>query len=101
MGMSDGPSSASNGNDHALARPAHIRVAAVGDLHVARTARGELEPLFRQISESADVLALCGDLTNHGLAEEAQVLAKDLAAAAKLPIVAVLGNHDYEAGQVE
>jgi Icc-related predicted phosphoesterase len=101
MGMPDGTSLASNGNDRAFAHPTPIRVAAVGDLHVSRTARGELEPLLRQISESADVLALCGDLTNHGLAEEAQVLAKDLAAAAKLPIVAVLGNHDYEAGQVE
>ena len=100
VGMADGAVAKSNGN-HQSPRPTQIRVAAVGDLHVARTGRGELEPLFRQISESADVLALCGDLTNHGLAEEAQVLAKDLAASAKLPIVAVLGNHDYEAGQVE
>jgi len=99
-GMVDGPPSKSNGNEQSP-RDGHVRVAAVGDLHVARTARGELVPLFRQISESADVLVLCGDLTNHGLAEEAQVLAKDLAASAKLPIVGVLGNHDYEGGQVE
>lgn len=75
-------------------------MAAVGDLHVGTT-RGEYESMFRQISESADVLVLCGDLTNHGLSTEAQVLAKDLASAAKLPTVAVLGNHDYEAGQAD
>jgi Icc-related predicted phosphoesterase len=87
------------GEDATVAGASAIRVAAIGVLHVAKTARGEFEPMFRQISESADVLILCGDLTNHGLLEEAQVLAKDLSAAAKLPVVAVLGNHDYEAGQ--
>jgi Icc-related predicted phosphoesterase len=49
--------------------------------------------------ESADILALCGDLTDTGLPEEAHLLAKEFAAA-KLPTVAVLGNHDYESGCV-
>jgi Icc-related predicted phosphoesterase len=57
--------------------------------------------LLQQISASADILAICGDLTNHGLAEEAKILAGELAQGAKMPIVAVLGNHDYEAGQAE
>jgi Icc-related predicted phosphoesterase len=76
-----------------------VRIAALGDLHYGRTsAPGSLQPLFAQISESADVLALCGDLTDYGLVEEARGFVKELAAV-KIPIVAVLGNHDYESNQ--
>jgi Icc-related predicted phosphoesterase len=75
-----------------------VRVAAVGDIHCTRSSQGTLQPLFAQAAQLADVLLLCGDLTDYGLAEEAEVLAKELTAA-KLPIVAVLGNHDYESGQ--
>ena len=78
-----------------------VRVAAVGDVHCNTGCRGSLQPLFARIAESADVLALCGDLTDHGLPEEARVLAQELAASAKLPTLAVLGNHDYESGQVD
>ena len=72
-----------------------IRVAAVGDLHCTRTSEGAFQALFARIAEAADVLVLCGDLTDYGTAEEARVLAKELAAA-KLPKLAVLGNHDFE-----
>jgi Icc-related predicted phosphoesterase len=72
-----------------------IRVAAVGDLHCTRASQGALQALFMRIGESADVLALCGDLTDRGLADEARILAKELGAI-KLPKVAVLGNHDFE-----
>jgi Icc-related predicted phosphoesterase len=58
-----------------------------------------LQPLFTQIAERADVLLIPGDLTDYGLAEEARLLARDLTAAVKIPIVAVLGNHDYESDQ--
>jgi Icc-related predicted phosphoesterase len=51
------------------------------------------------MAAAADVLVLCGDLTDYGLAEEARVLVKELAAAKSAPIVAVLGNHDYESGE--
>jgi Icc-related predicted phosphoesterase len=78
-----------------------VKIAAVGDIHYARTSQGSLLPLFAQIAERADVLVLAGDLTDYGLAEEARVLARDLTTAVKIPIVAVLGNHDYEAGQPE
>jgi Icc-related predicted phosphoesterase len=44
---------------------------------------------------------LCGDLTDYGLPEEAQVLAKDLTISLKIPVVAVLGNHDFESGQAQ
>ena len=76
-----------------------IRVAAVGDLHCKAESRGLYQPLLAKVAESADVLVLCGDLTDHGLVEEAKVLAAELAASGKLPTVAVLGNHDYESGQ--
>src|SRR5437763_6402705 len=76
-----------------------VRIAAVSDIHYAKDSHGALQPLFAQITESADVLVLAGDLTDYGLAEEGKVLARDLTAAVKIPIVAVLGNHDYESGQ--
>src|SRR5437762_8921486 len=76
-----------------------VRIAAIGDLHYGRTTQaGSLQPLFAQIAESADVLAIAGDLTDYGLVEEARALVKELTAV-KVPIVAVLGNHDYESNQ--
>jgi Icc-related predicted phosphoesterase len=54
--------------------------------------------MFAQISDQADVLALCGDLTNFGHVGEAEILAEDLRACS-IPIVAVLGNHDHECGK--
>jgi Icc-related predicted phosphoesterase len=56
-----------------------------------------LRPVFAHVEERADVLLLCGDLTDYGLPEEAAVLAKELSVVT-VPIVAVLGNHDYESG---
>jgi Icc-related predicted phosphoesterase len=77
-----------------------VRVAALGDLHHGRTATaGSLQPLFSQITDAADVLVLCGDLTDYGLPEEARALARELTASLKIPAVAVLGNHDYESNQ--
>ena len=76
-----------------------VRLAAVADIHYSRTSQGTLQPLFTQITEAADVLALCGDLTDYGLAEEARALAKELTSTVKIPILAVLGNHDCESGQ--
>ena len=77
----------------------HLRVAAIGDIHVSRHSQGAFQPLFTQISGSADVLALCGDFTDYGLPDEARILARELTAAVKIPVIAVLGNHDYEAGK--
>jgi Icc-related predicted phosphoesterase len=75
-----------------------IRLAAVGDIHCTKDSAGKLRPLFAQAAESADILLLCGDLTDYGLPEEAHILAEELSAA-RIPILAVLGNHDYESGQ--
>lgn len=77
-----------------------VRVAAVGDLHCSRESSGALRRLFEQAAAAADVLALCGDLTDYGRPEEAELLAGELAAAAaRIPVVAVLGNHDHESGK--
>ncbi|HTK47454.1 MAG TPA: metallophosphoesterase [Gemmatimonadaceae bacterium] len=76
-----------------------VRIAAVSDVHYGKHSQGALQPLFTQIAERADVLLIPGDLTDYGLAEEARLLARDLTAAVKIPIVAVLGNHDYESDQ--
>lgn len=77
------------------------RLAAMGDIHAARTGQGSLATLFGQVSERADVLVLCGDLTDYGLPEEARVLAREVNTALRVPCVAVLGNHDYEAGKAD
>jgi Icc-related predicted phosphoesterase len=76
-----------------------VRLGAVADLHYTKAAQGTLQPLFEQAGRLADVLLLGGDLTDFGLPDEAHALAQDLKAALKIPVVAVLGNHDYEAGK--
>ncbi len=77
-----------------------ITVAAIGDLHVVETDEHRYRELFAEMSEVADVVALCGDLTNFGKTREAEILAADMQACT-IPVVAVLGNHDYECGQPE
>ena len=72
-----------------------VRFAAVGDLHCKKDSIGAFREMFARASDVADALLLCGDLTDYGLPEEARVLADELAAA-KVPVVAVLGNHDFE-----
>jgi Icc-related predicted phosphoesterase len=81
-----------------MGRP--VRVAAVGDVHVGLDSGPVLGPPAR-LAEDADVLLLAGDLTRFGTAAEAEVLARELAALGGLPIVAVLGNHDYESDEVD
>jgi len=75
-----------------------VRIAAVADIHCTKSSQGVFQPLFAEISERADVLLLGGDLTDYGLPEEARVLARELTAA-KVPVIGVLGNHDYECGK--
>ncbi len=80
--------------------PGVVRIAAVGDIHLGRAAYGPpIQTLFAQVAEQADVLALCGDLTDRGDPEEGRQLGRALATVG-VPIVAVLGNHDYESGKV-
>ncbi len=77
-----------------------VRFAVVGDIHVKKDAAGTLRAFFAQAAEAADALLLCGDLTDYGTLEEAHILAEELSGV-KVPIVAVLGNHDYESGTPE
>jgi Icc-related predicted phosphoesterase len=80
--------------------PGVVRIAAVGDIHLGRMEYGPpIQTLFAQVSAVADVLALCGDLTDRGDPEEGRQLARALASVG-VPIVAVLGNHDHESGKV-
>lgn len=74
------------------------RIAAVGDIHVRETDKGKWTDYFREISKNADVLIICGDLTDTGDEVEAQVLSEELKACT-IPVVSVLGNHDYEKGR--
>ena len=73
-----------------------IRLAAISDLHYGKASQGSLQPLFANISDSADILVICGDLTDYGRLEEAQQLAQELKTSVRVPIVAVLGNHDFQ-----
>lgn len=75
-----------------------IKIAAVGDLHTRVNDKGRWTANFAEISKKADVLLICGDLTDSGDEEEAQVLAEELKACS-IPVLAVLGNHDFEKGR--
>lgn len=77
-----------------------LRVAAIGDLHVMEDSVAPYRELFTEVSANADVIVLCGDLTNFGKPTEADILAEDIRICS-IPVLGVLGNHDYECGQPE
>ena len=77
-----------------------VRIAAVADLHVKERDKGKWNDFFRLAEESADILLLCGDLTDHGTQAEAEVLKAEITQC-NIPILAVLGNHDFENGTPE
>lgn len=78
----------------------YVRIAAAGDLHYDELSHGKLRSHFEKIESEADLLLLAGDLTDTGTVEEATVLAEDLRGL-RIPMVAVLGNHDYQCNQVK
>jgi Icc-related predicted phosphoesterase len=79
-----------------------VRIAALGDLHYHNGGDGKLRSLFTEISTTADILLLCGDIVDYGLPDEARLLIKDISDTAKrIPILAVAGNHEYESGKVD
>src|SRR5215470_2487814 len=75
-------------------------IACIGDLHLKEDQSGCFRELFGDISKRANALVLCGDLTDAGRPKEAELLAEDLRACS-VPIVGVLGNHDYESGHAD
>ena len=77
-----------------------IRVAAAGDFHFAPDAAGTLRPHLEHLGERADLFLLAGDLTRVGTPEEARALADELCDVG-IPMVAVLGNHDYHCDQAD
>lgn len=81
--------------------PETVRIAAVGDIHLGNAGYGPAtQSLLARVAEVADVLALCGDLTDRGDPEEARQLSRALAPVG-VPVVAVLGNHDHESDKPE
>src|SRR5207302_9683928 len=83
-----------------LPRGRPMRLAGIGDLHGHESDVAPYRELFADVSNHADVLLLCGDLTNFGKAREAEILADDIKSCS-VPVLGVLGNHDYECGQPE
>jgi Icc-related predicted phosphoesterase len=98
MAVGSGTIAMGNGEVTASQEKKIVRIAAVGDLHCTKNSHGMLQPLFSKIAQSADILVLCGDLVDYGQLEEAKVLARELASV-KMPMLAVLGNHEFESGQ--
>jgi uncharacterized protein len=77
-----------------------IRIAAAGDIHATEARRGELEQTFGSIGPDVDLVLLAGDLTTYGEPDQAAVLA-DAARDVRVPVVAVLGNHDWHSNRHE
>lgn len=77
-----------------------IRIAAAGDLHFGADSAGTLRESLVGLAEHADALLLAGDLTRRGEPDEARVLAEELSDV-QVPVVAVLGNHDYHVDREE
>jgi len=77
-----------------------IRIAAVGDVHYDRTSRGRLKKYWPELDGKACALLIAGDLTQVGHRDEIQALADDLAEC-PIPVIAVLGNHDYHMDEEE
>lgn len=77
-----------------------VRVAAVGDFHFDEQARGSLSELIERVNREADILALVGDLTTHGRPEQMAAFVEEIRAV-DVPVVAVLGNHDFEHDEAE
>jgi Icc-related predicted phosphoesterase len=75
-----------------------VRVAAAGDLHCRESQRGEIEAAFAALEGEADLVLLAGDLTTHGEPAQAAILA-GAAQALSVPVLTVLGNHDWHSGR--
>jgi Icc-related predicted phosphoesterase len=81
-----------------MANRKKTKIAAMADIHTKITDKGILRNAFEEINENADVLVICGDLTDTGDEEEAQILGEGLEVL-RIPVIGVLGNHDYEKGR--
>jgi Icc-related predicted phosphoesterase len=75
-----------------------IRIAAAGDIHCGEDNRDAVQASFARIEGEADAVLLAGDLTTNGEPEQAEVLA-EACRALSIPVVCVLGNHDWHANR--
>src|SRR5262249_41501539 len=75
-----------------------MRIAATADIHYTPQSYDSLREPMARVRDEADILVIAGDLTNYGKTEEMHSLLNALVRL-RIPIVAVLGNHDYESGQ--
>ena len=75
-----------------------LRIAAVADIHCSKKSFDAVRDLLAAMAKDADVMLLAGDLCDTGLVAEAEVLSRALAPLT-VPVVAVLGNHDFECGK--
>lgn len=76
----------------------NIKIAAVADIHIKDSDKGKWTTYFKTVSEKADILIIGGDLTDTGDESEAEILSEELKSC-NIPVVMVLGNHDYEKGR--
>jgi Icc-related predicted phosphoesterase len=77
-----------------------LRVAAAGDIHCRETNRDRVIGAFARLDGEADLALLAGDLTSRGTVAEAEIVCA-AAAGTAVPVFAVLGNHDWHAGEAE
>ncbi len=77
-----------------------LRIAAVADLHCTKKSLDGMRDLLAAMAKHSDVLLLAGDLCDTGMVAEAEVLSRALAPLT-VPVIAVLGNHDFECGKAE
>jgi Icc-related predicted phosphoesterase len=77
-----------------------MKIAAIGDLHCRLDSSELVQKLIGDLQRNFDILLLAGDLTDNGLPEEAEVLAKQLKGLG-MPVISILGNHDHEGGKPE
>jgi uncharacterized protein len=79
---------------------ATVRIAAAGDVHCSPERREQINESFARLEGTADLVLLAGDLTTFGEPEDAEVLA-DACRRLTLPVIAVLGNHDWHADRMD
>jgi uncharacterized protein len=73
-----------------------IRIAATGDIHIGREAdRERWTAAFAGLRDRVDLVLLAGDLTTHGEPEQGAMVARAVQALEGVPVLAVLGNHDW------
>lgn len=83
--------------------PIHLRLAAIADLHCTVDSKSLMRSMFAGVERRVDALLVCGNITDLGKPAEMEVFLAAIYPALQsgLPVVAVLGNHDYHSGHYE